>query len=169
LLPRMACIFFSLGVSHHFSPMICDWNGVYIFYSRDTSFMSLIDSPLFVKFSKMANFNFQSTLWFLAMIFLLEFYFKFISILHRVNNWEFFIEIYFSCVFRYQLIYFFWSRISENKKNPNHDSRKLKFAIFENFTNNGESIRDINEVSRIDQLISKNAREIYFNEKFPIL
>jgi hypothetical protein len=28
----------------------------------------------------------------------------------------------------------------ENKKNPNHDSRKLKFAIFENFTNNGESI-----------------------------
>ena len=34
------------------------------------------------------------------------------------------------------------------KKNPNHDSRKLKFAIFENFTNNGESIRDINEESR---------------------
>ena len=27
------------------------------------------------------------------------------------------------------------ARISENKKNPNHDSRKLKFAIFENFTN----------------------------------
>ena len=42
----------------------------------------------------------------------------------------------------------FWSRISENKKNPNHDSRKLKFDIFENFTNNGESIRDINEGSR---------------------
>ena len=42
----------------------------------------------------------------------------------------------------------FWSRISENKKNPNHDSRKLKFTIFENFTNNGESIRDINEGSR---------------------
>jgi hypothetical protein len=63
LLPRMACIFFSLGVSHHFSPMICDWNGVYIFYSRDTSFMSLIDSPLFVKFSKMANFNFRES-WF---------------------------------------------------------------------------------------------------------
>jgi hypothetical protein len=41
----------------------------------------------------------------------------------------------------------FWSWISE-KKNPNHDSRKLKFAIFENFTNNGESIRDINEGSR---------------------
>ena len=42
----------------------------------------------------------------------------------------------------------FWSRVSENKWNPNHDSRKLKFAIFENFTNNGESIRDINEGSR---------------------
>jgi hypothetical protein len=42
----------------------------------------------------------------------------------------------------------FWSRISENKKNPNYDSRKLKFDIFENFTNNGESIRDINEGSR---------------------
>ena len=27
------------------------------------------------------------------------------------------------------------------KKNPNHDSRRLKFAIFENFTNNGELIR----------------------------
>ena len=40
------------------------------------------------------------------------------------------------------------ARISENKKNPNHDSQKLKFAIFENFTNNGESIRDINEGSR---------------------
>ena len=38
----------------------------------------------------------------------------------------------------------FWSRISENKKNPNHESRKLKFAIFENFTNHSESIRDIN-------------------------
>jgi hypothetical protein len=35
----------------------------------------------------------------------------------------------------YKSIYFFWSRISEKKKNPNHDSRKLKFAIFENFTN----------------------------------
>jgi hypothetical protein len=34
------------------------------------------------------------------------------------------------------------------KKNPNHDSRKLKFAIFENFTNNGESTRVINEGSR---------------------
>ena len=42
----------------------------------------------------------------------------------------------------------FWSLISENKKNQNHDSRKLKFAIFENITNNGESIRDINEGSR---------------------
>ena len=36
----------------------------------------------------------------------------------------------------------------ENKKNTNHDSRKFKFVIFENFTNNGESIRDTNEVSR---------------------
>ena len=34
------------------------------------------------------------------------------------------------------------------KKNPNHDSRKIKFAIFENFTNHGESIRDINRGSR---------------------
>jgi hypothetical protein len=34
------------------------------------------------------------------------------------------------------------------KKNPNHDSRKLKFAIFENFTNHGESIRDIHRGSR---------------------
>ena len=33
------------------------------------------------------------------------------------------------------------------KKNPNHVSRKLKFAIFDNFTNNGEK-RDINEGSR---------------------
>ena len=40
-----------------------------------------------------------------------------------------------------------WSRISENKSNPNHVSRKLKFVIFENFTNHGESIRDINEGS----------------------
>ena len=38
-----------------------------------------------------------------------------------------------------------WSRISENEKNSNHDSQKLKFAIFESFTTNGESIRDINE------------------------
>ena len=35
----------------------------YFFYSRDPSFMSLIDSPLFVKFSKMANFNFRES-WF---------------------------------------------------------------------------------------------------------
>ena len=34
------------------------------------------------------------------------------------------------------------------KKNSNHDSRKLKFAIFENFTIHGESIRDINRGSR---------------------
>ena len=33
-------------------------------------------------------------------------------------------------------------------KNSNHDSRKLKFAIFENFTIHGESIRDINRGSR---------------------
>ena len=32
------------------------------------------------------NIHEQKYLWFLAMIFLLEFYFKFISILHRVNN-----------------------------------------------------------------------------------
>ena len=42
----------------------------------------------------------------------------------------------------------FWLRISENTYNPNHDSRKLKFAIFENFTNSGESIKDLNEGSR---------------------
>ena len=35
------------------------------------------------------------------------------------------------------------TNLRKNKINPNHDSRKLKFAIFENFTNNGESIRDI--------------------------
>jgi hypothetical protein len=63
LLPHMVCIFFSLRVSHHFPPMICDWNGVFFFYSRDPSFMSLIDSQLFVKFSKMANFNFRES-WF---------------------------------------------------------------------------------------------------------
>jgi hypothetical protein len=63
LLPRMACIFF-LSESHHFFPMICDWNGVKKNYSRDPSFMSLIiDSPLFVQFSKMANFNFRES-WF---------------------------------------------------------------------------------------------------------
>jgi hypothetical protein len=50
-------------VSHHFFPIICDWNGVKKNYSRDSSFMSLIDSPLFVKFSKMANFNFRES-WF---------------------------------------------------------------------------------------------------------
>jgi hypothetical protein len=32
-----------------------------VFYSRDPSFMSLIDSPLFVKFSKMVNFNFRES------------------------------------------------------------------------------------------------------------
>ena len=34
------------------------------------------------------------------------------------------------------------------KKNQNHDLRKLKFAISENFTNHGESIRDVNRGSR---------------------
>ena len=48
-------------LSHHFFPMICDW-GIF-FYSRDPRFMSLIDSPWFVKFSKMANFNFRES-WF---------------------------------------------------------------------------------------------------------
>jgi hypothetical protein len=38
-----------------------DWNGVLVFYSRDPSFMSLIDSPLFVKFPKMVNFNFRES------------------------------------------------------------------------------------------------------------
>jgi hypothetical protein len=33
------------------------------------------------------------------------------------------------------------------KKNPNHDSRKLVFAFFENFTNHGESIWAINRGS----------------------
>ena len=43
---------------------------------------------------------------------------------------------------------FFWTESQKNKKiNPNHDSRKLKFDIFENFTNHGESIRDINRGS----------------------
>jgi hypothetical protein len=37
----------------------------------------------------------------------------------------------------------FWSRISENKKKTNHDSRKLKFAIFENFINHDESIQNV--------------------------
>jgi hypothetical protein len=31
LLPHMVCIFFSLRVSHHFPPMICDWNGLFFF------------------------------------------------------------------------------------------------------------------------------------------
>jgi hypothetical protein len=38
------------------------WLG-YLFYSRDPRFMSLIDSQCFVKFSKMANFNFHES-WF---------------------------------------------------------------------------------------------------------
>jgi hypothetical protein len=51
-----ACIFL---VSHHFFSMICDW-GIF-FYSRDPRFMSLIDSPRFVKFSKMADFNLRES------------------------------------------------------------------------------------------------------------
>jgi hypothetical protein len=54
-----AYIFISLF--HHFFFMICDW-GIF-FYSRDPRFMSLIDSPWIVKFSKMANFNFRES-WF---------------------------------------------------------------------------------------------------------
>ena len=38
------------------------WLG-YFFYSPDPRFMSLIDSPWFVKFSKMSNFNFRES-WF---------------------------------------------------------------------------------------------------------
>jgi hypothetical protein len=71
-----------LSLFHHFFFMICDWGspsflcrGVrrqrnlrlwlgYFFYSRDPRFMSLIDSLWFVKFSKMANFNFHES-WFL--------------------------------------------------------------------------------------------------------
>ena len=61
-----ACIFFSLS---QFFFMICDWGNLsflcrrLFFYSRDPRFMSLIDSPWFVKFSKMANFNFQSSIF----------------------------------------------------------------------------------------------------------
>ena len=62
LLPRMACIFFSLNLSPFFPhDLWLEWGN--FFYSRDPSFMSLIDSPLFVKFSKMANFNFRES-WF---------------------------------------------------------------------------------------------------------
>ena len=51
----------------------------------------------------------------------------------------------------------FWSRISENQKisksqfteiTTKIEDWKLKFAIFENFTNHGESIRDLNRGSR---------------------
>jgi hypothetical protein len=44
--------------------------------------------------------------------------------------------------FGFFYIFLHGSRISENKKNPNHDSRRLKFDIFERFTNNGELIRE---------------------------
>ena len=41
------------------------------------------------------------------------------------------------------------SHVSQKiKKNPNHVSWKLKFAIFENFANHGGSIREIHRVSR---------------------
>jgi hypothetical protein len=59
--------FFSLDSLTIFPPwpwrhdLWLEW-GIF-FYSRDPSFMSLIDSPLFVKFSKMANFNFRES-WF---------------------------------------------------------------------------------------------------------
>jgi hypothetical protein len=48
-------------LSHHFFPMICDC--FFFFLSRNPRFMSLIDSLWFVKFSKMANFNFRDS-WF---------------------------------------------------------------------------------------------------------
>ena len=60
-LPRMHFSF-----SHHFIPMICDW-GIF-FYSHDPRFMSLIDSPWFVKFSKLPNFNFRES-WFGFFVF----------------------------------------------------------------------------------------------------
>jgi hypothetical protein len=66
LLPRMACIFFLSSLSPFFPMAMEAWSVIgmgYFFYSRDPSFMSLIDSPLFVKFSKMANFNFRES-WF---------------------------------------------------------------------------------------------------------
>ena len=50
--------FFSLF--HHFYHDL--WLG-YLFYSRDPRFMFVIDLPWFVKFSKMANFNFRQS-WF---------------------------------------------------------------------------------------------------------
>ena len=53
-------------LSHHFPPIICDW-GIF-FYSWDPRFMSLIDSPWFVKFSKMSNFNFRES-WFEFFLF----------------------------------------------------------------------------------------------------
>ena len=53
-------IFFSWSVNYWGSLGL--WLG-YFFYSRDPRFMSLIDLPWFVKFSKMANFNFRES-WF---------------------------------------------------------------------------------------------------------
>ena len=60
---------FFVSLFHHFVFMICDWSSPSFLcrrifcYSCDPRFMSLIDSPWFVKFSKMANFNFQSSIF----------------------------------------------------------------------------------------------------------
>ena len=56
MLNPSACVF------PHGHDLWLEW-GIFFFYSRDPSFMSLIDSPFFVKFSKMANFNFRES-WF---------------------------------------------------------------------------------------------------------
>ena len=60
--------------------------------------------------------------------------------------------MYFEHLFHRRKLFFKRGGVSGHAQkiltNPNHDSRKLKFAIFENFTNNGESIRDINRGSR---------------------
>ena len=64
-------------LSYHFFPHDL-WLG-YFFYSRDPRFMSLIDSPWFVKFSKMANFNFRESwfdfFYFLRLFFLINYWF----------------------------------------------------------------------------------------------
>jgi hypothetical protein len=60
--------FFSLSP---FFFMICEWGSpsflcrriFFILVTFDPRFMSHIDSPWFVKFSKMANFNFQSSIF----------------------------------------------------------------------------------------------------------
>ena len=60
--------FFSLF--HHFYHDL--WLG-YLFYSRDPRFMFVIDLPWFVKFSKMANFNFRQSWFGFFFSFLLRF------------------------------------------------------------------------------------------------